>query len=65
MGEEQSRLIRSRLLDAIGPQRMAQHSILVGDPPSFQGTERDGTYNMPHCVFLKLLTDLCELLFFS
>lgn len=45
MGDEQSRLIRSRLLDAIGPQRMAQHSILVGDPPSFQGTERDSTYN--------------------
>jgi superfamily I DNA and/or RNA helicase len=46
MGEEQSRLIRSRLLDAIGPHRMAQHSILVGDPPSFQGTERDSTFNI-------------------
>ena len=44
MGDEQSRLIRGRLLDTIGPQRMAQHSVLVGDPPSFQGTERDGTY---------------------
>ena len=41
MGDEQSRLIRGRLLDTIGPQRMAQHSVLVGDPPSFQGTERD------------------------
>jgi superfamily I DNA and/or RNA helicase len=44
MGDEQSRLIRIRLLDTIGPQRMAQHSILVGDPPSFQGTERDGKF---------------------
>jgi superfamily I DNA and/or RNA helicase len=44
MGDEQSRLIRGRLLDTIGPQRMAQHSILVGDPPSFQGTERDSTF---------------------
>jgi superfamily I DNA and/or RNA helicase len=41
MGDEQSRLIRGLLLDTIGPQRMAQHSVLVGDPPSFQGTERD------------------------
>jgi superfamily I DNA and/or RNA helicase len=41
MGDEQSRLIRGLLLDSIGPQRMAQHSVLVGDPPSFQGTERD------------------------
>jgi superfamily I DNA and/or RNA helicase len=41
MGDEQSRLIRGRLLDVVGPQRMAQHSMLVGDPPSFQGTERD------------------------
>lgn len=41
MGEEQSRLIRGLLLDTIGPQRIAQHSMLVGDPPSFQGTERD------------------------
>ena len=44
MGDEQSRLIRGLLLDTVGPQRMAQHSVLVGDPPSFQGTERDSKY---------------------
>lgn len=44
MGDEQSRLIRGRLLDAkgVGPQGMARHNILVGDPPAFQGAERDG-----------------------
>jgi AAA domain len=41
MGEEQSRLIRGRLLGAVGPEIMARHSILVGDPPMFQGAERD------------------------
>eukprot|EP00978_Attheya_sp_CCMP212_P014159 scaffold35967_cov52-Attheya_sp.AAC.1 len=41
MGEEQSRLIRNRLLDSVGPQAFKRHSILVGDPPSFQGAERD------------------------
>lgn len=46
MGDEQSRLIRGRLLDAkdVGPQGMARHDILVGDPPAFQGAERDSTY---------------------
>jgi AAA domain len=62
MGDEQSRLIRSRLLDAIGPQRMAQHSILVGDPPSFQGTERDSTYLLYFVVVLRQMS-LCFLLF--
>ena len=41
MGDEQSRLIRGRLLDVVGPQKMAEHNILVGDPPKFQGAERD------------------------
>uniref|UniRef100_A0A7S3KYB6 Uncharacterized protein n=1 Tax=Amphora coffeiformis TaxID=265554 RepID=A0A7S3KYB6_9STRA len=41
IGDEQSRMIRARLLDAIGPQAMSQHDILIGDPPSFQGAERD------------------------
>ena len=52
MGDEQSRLIRGRLLDTIGPQRMAQHSLLVGDPPSFQGTERDGKLS---CAMVRAL----------
>jgi AAA domain len=41
IGEEQSRLIRGRLLSAVGPEIMARHNILVGDPPMFQGAERD------------------------
>jgi len=41
VGDEQARIIRGRLLDSIGPERMARHNILVGDPPSFQGAERD------------------------
>ncbi|GAX28326.1 hypothetical protein FisN_27Hh017 [Fistulifera solaris] len=41
MGDEQSRLIRGRLLDRVGPHNMALHNILVGDPPTFQGAERD------------------------
>jgi hypothetical protein len=41
VGDDQSRLIRGRLLDAIGPQLMARHDVLVGDPPTFQGAERD------------------------
>jgi len=41
VGDEQSRLIRGRLLDAIGPQLMARHNVLVGEPPTFQGAERD------------------------
>jgi hypothetical protein len=45
MGDEQSRLIRGRLLNSerIGPGGMVRHNILVGDPPAFQGAERDGT----------------------
>lgn len=41
IGDEQTRLIRGRLLDVIGPEKMARHNVLVGDPPSFQGAERD------------------------
>lgn len=41
VGDEQSRLIRGRLLDALGPEKMARHDILIGDPPTFQGAERD------------------------
>jgi hypothetical protein len=41
IGEEQSRLIRGRLLDAVGPEKMARHEVLIGEPPSFQGAERD------------------------
>jgi len=48
VGSEQSRLIRGRLLDAIGAQKFKEHDILVGDPPTFQGAERD-------IVFLSLV----------
>eukprot|EP00934_Nitzschia_sp_Nitz4_P006196 Nitzschia sp. Nitz4//scaffold90_size81538//26232//31277//NITZ4_005317-RA/size81538-processed-gene-0.34-mRNA-1//1//CDS//3329560005//6186//frame0 len=41
VGDEQSRLIRGRLLDQIGPHKYKLHDILVGEPPSFQGAERD------------------------
>lgn len=41
IGDEQSRLIRNHLLDEIGPDKMKLHKILIGDPPAFQGTERD------------------------
>ncbi|KAL3934383.1 MAG: hypothetical protein SGBAC_009891 [Bacillariaceae sp.] len=41
IGDEQSRLIRGRLLDAIGPEKMSRHNVLIGDPPTFQGAERD------------------------
>jgi AAA domain len=44
MGDEQSRLIRGLLLDSIGPQLMSSHDVLVGDPPAFQGAERDGEF---------------------
>ena len=52
VGNDQSRLIRSRLLDAIGPQKYKEHNILVGDPPIFQGAERD-------CIFLTVSVTLC------
>lgn len=56
MGDEQSRLIRGRLLnsDRVGPGGMARHDVLVGDPPAFQGAERDGMI-LDACL-LSLLT---------
>ncbi|KAG7373119.1 DNA helicase [Nitzschia inconspicua] len=41
LGDDQSRLIRGRLLDAVGPEKIARHDVLIGDPPTFQGAERD------------------------
>jgi AAA domain len=41
LGDDQSRLIRGRLLDAVGPEKMARHEVLIGDPPTFQGAEKD------------------------
>ncbi|KAL7567932.1 hypothetical protein ACA910_019644 [Epithemia clementina (nom. ined.)] len=41
VGDEQSRLIRGRLLDSVGPHKYKLHDILVGEPPSFQGAKRD------------------------
>lgn len=41
IGDEQSRLIRGRLLDSCGPEYLARHDVLIGDPPQFQGAERD------------------------
>jgi AAA domain len=41
LGDDQSRLIRGRLLDRIGPSKFKEHQLLVGDPPTFQGAERD------------------------
>jgi hypothetical protein len=41
VGDEQGRLIRGRLLDAIGPQKYKEHDILIGDAATFQGGERD------------------------
>ena len=49
VGDEQSRLIRGRLLDAIGPEAYNRHDVLVGEPPSFQGSERD-------VVFLSMVS---------
>ena len=40
-GNEQSKTIRERLLTSIGNKKMYEHDILVGDPPTFQGNERD------------------------
>uniref|UniRef100_UPI0040579230 AAA domain-containing protein n=1 Tax=Candidatus Electrothrix sp. TaxID=2170559 RepID=UPI0040579230 len=37
----QSRLIQSQLLETIGPEKMEKYSIICGNPPSFQGDERD------------------------
>jgi hypothetical protein len=66
MGDEQSRLIRGRLLDSLGPQIMSKHDVLVGDPPAFQGAERDGTIAMSmvcYSWFPSNLTHSVRLLF--
>jgi len=44
IGDEQSRLIRGRLLDSCGPEFLVRHDVLIGDPPQFQGAERDIVY---------------------
>ena len=61
LGNEQSRLIRGRLLDAIGPHLMARHDVLVGDPPAFQGAERDSMYTFMIWAFAAstLSTHIC------
>lgn len=41
IGEDQSRHIRGLLLDTVGPEILARHDVLVGEPPLFQGAERD------------------------
>ena len=40
IGDEQSRLIRRRLLDSCGPELFARHDVMIGEPPQFQGAER-------------------------
>ncbi|MCI5162304.1 MAG: hypothetical protein D3917_09860, partial [Candidatus Electrothrix sp. AX5] len=37
----QNRFIQSQLLETIGPEKMEKHNIICGNPPSFQGDERD------------------------
>ena len=54
MGSEQSQLIRSGLLEAIGPHEMARHNVLVGDPPTFQGAERDSKYFIIDLLLMKV-----------
>ena len=49
VGDEQGRLIRGRLLDAVGPETFKEHNILIGEPPAFQGSERD-------VVFLSMVS---------
>jgi len=48
IGNEQSRLLRGLLLDAVGPKAYKDHDVLIGEPPSFQGAERD-------VIFLSLV----------
>lgn len=56
IGDEQSRMIRGRLLDAVGPEKMARHNVLVGDPPNFQGAERDVVFLSMVCSRGKVPT---------
>ena len=56
VGDEQSRIIRGRLLDAVGPHKFKLHNILVGEPPSFQGAERDIVYLSMVCSPNSIVT---------
>lgn len=41
LGNQQANLIQNQLLDRIGEERFLRHQITCGDPPVFQGKERD------------------------
>jgi very-short-patch-repair endonuclease len=41
LGNKQSKLIQDRLLERIGEDKFQKHKITCGDPPTFQGKERD------------------------
>ncbi len=41
LGSEQANFIQKRLLERIGEDRFLKHRITCGDPPTFQGKERD------------------------
>lgn len=41
VGHEQSNVIQKRLLARIGEEKFLKHGITCGDPPTFQGKERD------------------------
>ena len=41
MGKEQVRVLRALLLQHVSDAQLARHRIVVGDPSSFQGDERD------------------------
>jgi len=56
IGDEQSRLIRGRLLDSCGPEYLARHDVLIGDPPLFQGAERDIVFLSMVCSRESMVT---------
>lgn len=41
MGTEQTRVLRRKVLESLTDAQLARHRIVVGDPSSFQGDERD------------------------
>lgn len=41
MGQEQARLVRRLALDVLSDAQLATHRIAFGEPPTFQGDERD------------------------
>ena len=41
MGMEQTRVLRKLVLGALTDRQLARHRVVVGDPSSFQGDERD------------------------